>query len=115
MISLGEVSDHVDRLASATTLPLVVDADTGFGNPVIESLIADRPVAVAWYPVLDELVDLGLQLFSVVDPARVAEFLADPHPSVAQVNAPCLEEHFDLHDLPGRIASAFATVGWDRW
>ncbi|WP_234538658.1 isocitrate lyase/PEP mutase family protein [Streptomyces shenzhenensis] len=34
LISLGEVAAHVDRVASATTLPLVVDADTGFGGPV---------------------------------------------------------------------------------
>jgi 2-methylisocitrate lyase-like PEP mutase family enzyme len=42
LISLGEVSDHVDRLASATTLPLVVDADTGFGNPVMAMRAARR-------------------------------------------------------------------------
>ena len=35
LISLGEVVDHVDRLTSATTLPLVVDADTGFGGPLM--------------------------------------------------------------------------------
>jgi 2-methylisocitrate lyase-like PEP mutase family enzyme len=42
LISLGEVSDHVDRMASATTLPLVVDADTGFGNPVMAMRTARR-------------------------------------------------------------------------
>lgn len=34
LISLGEVAAHVDRVACATNLPLVVDADTGFGGPV---------------------------------------------------------------------------------
>ena len=42
LISLGEVADHVDRLASATHLPLVVDADTGFGNPVMAMRAARR-------------------------------------------------------------------------
>ena len=42
LISLGEVSDHVDRMASATTLPLVVDADTGFGGPVMAMRTARR-------------------------------------------------------------------------
>ena len=42
LISLGELADHVDRLASATTLPLVVDADTGFGNPVMAMRTARR-------------------------------------------------------------------------
>jgi 2-methylisocitrate lyase-like PEP mutase family enzyme len=35
LISLGEVAEHVCRLAAATRLPLVVDADTGFGGPVM--------------------------------------------------------------------------------
>lgn len=35
LISVTEVAAHVDRLASATPLPLVVDADTGFGGPLM--------------------------------------------------------------------------------
>ena len=35
LVSLGEVGGHVDRISSATTLPLVVDADTGFGGPLM--------------------------------------------------------------------------------
>jgi 2-methylisocitrate lyase-like PEP mutase family enzyme len=35
LISLAEVSAHVDRIASASHLPLVVDADTGFGGPLM--------------------------------------------------------------------------------
>lgn len=35
LISVSEVADHVERLASATRIPLVVDADTGFGGPVM--------------------------------------------------------------------------------
>jgi 2-methylisocitrate lyase-like PEP mutase family enzyme len=42
LVSLGEVADHVDRLASATRLPLVVDADTGFGQPVMAMRTARR-------------------------------------------------------------------------
>lgn len=34
LISLGEVVDHVGRLTEATSLPLVVDADTGYGGPL---------------------------------------------------------------------------------
>jgi 2-methylisocitrate lyase-like PEP mutase family enzyme len=32
LVSLGEVVDHVARLSEATRLPLVVDADTGYGG-----------------------------------------------------------------------------------
>lgn len=35
LISVTEVAAHVERVASATRLPLVVDADTGFGGPVM--------------------------------------------------------------------------------
>ncbi|MDC5698837.1 oxaloacetate decarboxylase [Intrasporangium calvum] len=35
LISLPEVADHAERIASATELPLVVDADTGFGGPLM--------------------------------------------------------------------------------
>lgn len=34
LISLGEVVDHVSRLTEATHLPVVVDADTGYGGPL---------------------------------------------------------------------------------
>src|SRR3954451_2727990 len=34
LISLGEVVDHVARLTEATALPVVVDADTGYGGPL---------------------------------------------------------------------------------
>src|SRR4051794_22599356 len=39
LISLGEVADHVGRLTEATRLPVVVDADTGYGG----ALAAERP------------------------------------------------------------------------
>ncbi|WP_121257712.1 isocitrate lyase/PEP mutase family protein [Nocardioides ferulae] len=34
LVSLGEVVDHVERLTEATALPVVVDADTGYGGPL---------------------------------------------------------------------------------
>ncbi|MGZ4493368.1 MAG: isocitrate lyase/PEP mutase family protein [Nocardioides sp.] len=34
LISLGEVVDHAGRLTEATRLPLIVDADTGYGGPL---------------------------------------------------------------------------------
>lgn len=34
LVSLGEVVDHVSRLTEATRLPVVVDADTGYGGPL---------------------------------------------------------------------------------
>lgn len=34
LVSLREVVDHVERLTEATRLPVVVDADTGYGGPL---------------------------------------------------------------------------------
>jgi 2-methylisocitrate lyase-like PEP mutase family enzyme len=34
LVSLGEVVEHTGRLTDATSLPLVVDADTGYGGPL---------------------------------------------------------------------------------
>ena len=87
----------------------------GFGNPVIEAMIADRPVATADYPVLDELIALGLEVLSIDDPDAVADVLRHPDPEFHARNRECLRAHFDLRDLPRRIAGAFATVGWDHW
>lgn len=87
----------------------------GFGNPVLEATIAGRPVAVGHYPVLDEIIGLGLQVFSVDEPERVARWLATPDRAMVDANRACLEQHFDLADLPGRINAAFSAVGWRDW
>jgi 2-methylisocitrate lyase-like PEP mutase family enzyme len=34
LVSLQELRDHVEAIAQAVALPLIVDADTGFGNPL---------------------------------------------------------------------------------
>jgi glycosyltransferase involved in cell wall biosynthesis len=87
----------------------------GFGNPVIEATIAGKPIAVAHYPVLDELVDLGLQVMSIDNPASIANFLQAPDSRIADANRACLRAHFDLKDLPSRLHAALASVGWDTW
>jgi glycosyltransferase involved in cell wall biosynthesis len=87
----------------------------GFGNPVIEATIAERPVAVSHYPVLDELRALGLQVFDVGAPEEIAEWLDAPDTAMFDANRACLREHFNLADLPSKISSAFAAVGWADW
>lgn len=87
----------------------------GFGNPVIEATVAGTPIAVAHYPVLDELLALGLQLFSVDDPAPIARWLAAPDDAVIAQNRAVLVREFHLADLPTRIRAAMAAVGWRDW
>jgi glycosyltransferase involved in cell wall biosynthesis len=125
---------ELDRLVEAAVVPITVGRaprpeDTyaaadlvafpssweGFGNPVIEATIAGKPVAVAHYPVLDELQSLGLELLSIDEPDRAAEAVGEPRPGSAAANRAVLREHFDLADLPGRIDTAWTAVGWTDW
>ena len=86
----------------------------GFGNPVIESVVARRPLAVHRYPVLDEIV-AGLRVFSVEDPAEVAGWLQTPDLDVLDANREVARRDFSLADLPGRLETAFANNGWTSW
>lgn len=87
----------------------------GFGNPVVEAMIAYRPVAAAQYPVLRELVALGLQVLPVDDPAVVAAFLEVPDPAVLLENRAVVARELALADLPTRMMEAFGRVGWSDW
>jgi mannosylglucosylglycerate synthase len=86
----------------------------GFGNPVIESIVARRPLAVHGYPVLDELL-AGVRVFSVDDPAEVATWLHDADHALLDANREIARRDFSLADLPGRLSAAFATKGWTSW
>lgn len=113
-VARGRTARHEDMYA-ASDVVVFPSSFEGFGNPVIEATIAERPVAVAHYPVLDEIVELGLRLFSVEDPERVAAWLAAPDRTIVDANRACLRRHFDLADLPGRIRDACSAVGWLDW
>jgi 2-methylisocitrate lyase-like PEP mutase family enzyme len=65
LVSLGEVVEHTGRLTDATSLPLVVDADTGYGGP----LAAMRTVRL-----LERAGAAGLQLEDQEMPKRCGHF-----------------------------------------
>lgn len=113
-VASGRASTPADAYAAADIVVLPSSWE-GFGNPVIEALIAGKPLAVARYPVLHELLALGLTIPDLRDPAAVARELESPDPRVIDSNRACLRAHFDLQDLPGRIHDALRAVGWDRW
>lgn len=68
----------------------------GFGNPLVESALARRPLAVRRYPVADELAALGFEWFPVDDPAPLDRFLDDPDPALLDRNRALAVEHFSL-------------------
>jgi mannosylglucosylglycerate synthase len=87
----------------------------GFGNPLVESVVAGRPIAVDTYPALEELVGLGFRFLSVDDPEALVAYLRAPDPEQLEANRAIARRSFDLRDLPHRIADAFGTVGWNHW
>jgi glycosyltransferase involved in cell wall biosynthesis len=87
----------------------------GFGNPVVEASIARRPLAVAHYPVLEELLSMGATFFSVDDPGAVAAWLAAPDDTVLDANVAALRPELDLTRLPERLDAVLSAVGWRSW
>lgn len=87
----------------------------GFGNPVIESVWARRPLAIGHYPVLNELFAYGFRFLDVADPASVAKWLRDPEPTVYETNFAIAREHFSLATLVDQLRSLFQEVGWTKW
>lgn len=84
----------------------------GFGNPVIESALAMRPLAVSTYPVLEELRSYGFRWFDAERPVEVREFLVAPDVALLEYNRSVAVEHFSLDELAGEVAALFASAGW---
>ena len=110
-VMVGRAASAADAYAAAD---VVVFPSTweGFGNPVIESVIARRPLAARRYPMLEEILAFGLHLFDVDRPADVAAFLAAPDQGMLERNVGLARRRFSLADLPGRLDAAFAGHGW---
>lgn len=87
----------------------------GFGNPVIESALHRRPLALHRYPVAVELEAFGLRWFPAGDPAPMAEWLHRPDPSLLDHNQQVARAHFNLADLPARLTGVFEEAGWATW
>jgi glycosyltransferase involved in cell wall biosynthesis len=113
-VAFGRAMRPTDAYAAAD---VVVFPSTweGFGNPVIESMVARRPLATYRYPVLDEIVAEGLRVFSVEDPAEIAAWLEAPDTAILEANRELARRDFSLADLPGRLDAAFAAHGWSSW
>jgi glycosyltransferase involved in cell wall biosynthesis len=86
---------------------LVVMSSTweGFGNPVLESVTHRRPLALHRYPVAREIESFGFTFFGLDDVARISSFLDEPDASVLERNLLVARRHFNLDDLPARLAS----------
>lgn len=103
---VGDVS--VAYAASdAVAFPSTVE---GFGNPVIESALARRPLAVHRYPGVDELAAFGFRWFDPAQPAPLDAFLRDPDPALLDDNEATARANFGLDGLPADVASVLERV-----
>jgi hypothetical protein len=95
-----------------TACDLVVFPSTdgeGFGQPVIESVWARRPLAVATYRALDEILAFGFSFLPAGDPRAVAEALSRPDPGVAERNLDLARKHFSLEALVERLGNLISS------
>lgn len=82
----------------------------GFGNPLVESALYRRPLALRRYPVAEELAELGFRWFPWDDAGPLAAFLADPDPELLDHNAEVARRHFSL----ARVADDLRRL-LERW
>jgi glycosyltransferase involved in cell wall biosynthesis len=93
---------------AACDLVAFPSADEGFGQPVIESVWARRPLAVARYRALEEILPLGFEFLDAFDPVSVAKALTGPATAVADANLAVARAHFSLEALTERLRLVLA-------
>ena len=75
----------------------------GFGNPVIESIVARRPLVVSSYPVLDEITPDRIAVLRRRRPVVGRDVAARPDLTILEDNRRIARAHYDLADLPDRL------------
>lgn len=83
----------------------------GFGNPSVESATYRRALAIGPYPVATELAAFGFRWFGVSDPTPLAAWLEQPDADLLDHNHRVAATHFDLADLPARLAGVLEVAG----
>jgi glycosyltransferase involved in cell wall biosynthesis len=99
--------DHTNAMANAyAACDAVVLPSTweGFGNPSVESATYRRPLAVGPYPVAKELAAFGFRWFGTDDGRPLSTWLDDPDEDLLLHNHRVAATHFNVADLPERLA-----------
>ncbi len=102
---------NIDDAYAAADLVVVPSTWEGFGNPVLESVTHRRPLAVYPYPVLEEIRSFGFTFFSLDDANGIVDFLGAPDEALLEHNLEIARHHFNVADLPGRLAAVLGPMG----
>ncbi len=106
-----EAAPHMPDAYGACNAVAFPSTLEGFGNPVIESALARRPLAVRRYPVLvDDLEPFGFRWFDPDDAEGLGRFLADPDPSLLDHNEAIARASFGLDRLPAELGAVLERV-----
>jgi len=103
-----------DAYAACDLVTFPSTGGEGFGQPVIESVWANRPLAVLRYPALDEILALGFSFLPADDPDAVAAALRDASlrdglGPVAARNRELAQTHFSMKALERALEALLRT------
>ncbi len=101
--------DMADAYAACDLVVFPSTGGEGFGQPVIESVWADRPLAVLSYPALEEIVALGFSFLAADDPDSVAEALHQPNATTMARNRELAGAHFSMAALERTLRALLRT------
>jgi glycosyltransferase involved in cell wall biosynthesis len=111
-VVLGEPEGgcSIEDAYAACDLVLLPSSWEGFGNPSVESATHRRALVIGAYPVAAELAAFGFRWFSPAETGPVSAWLADRDEVLLAHNHRVAAEHFNLADLPGRLARVLARM-----
>ena len=98
-----------DAYAACDLVTFPSTGGEGFGQPVIESVAAGRPLAVLRYPALEEILALGFSFLPADDPDAVAAALRRPDATTMARNRALAEAHFSMSALERRLRQLLRT------
>ena len=101
--------DMADAYAACDLVVFPSTGGEGFGQPVIESVWADKPLAVLSYPALEEIVALGFSFLAADDPDGVADALRRADATTMARNRELADAHFSMAALERTLRALLRT------